>query len=60
MFFVVRVNSVRGRLDQWAEDKILTAEKVLKDTKEQIKALRRQSRQVETLEEQRAIQERLQ
>lgn len=53
-------SSVRERLEQWAEDKILAAEKALKDTKEQIKALRRQSRQVETLEDQHAIQEKLQ
>ena len=52
-------NAARERLEQWAEDKILAAEKSLKDTKEQIKALRRQSRQVETLEEQHDIQERL-
>ena len=38
---------------------MLAAEKSLKDTKEQIKALRRQARQVETLEEQHDIQERL-
>jgi len=36
-----------------------TAEKSLKDTKEQIKVLRRQARQAETLEEQHEIQERL-
>ena len=53
-------NGVRERLEQWAEDKMLAAEKTLKDTKEQIKALRRQSRQAETLEEQHTIQEKLQ
>ena len=52
-------NAARERLDQWAEDKILATEKALKDTKEQIKALRRQARQAETLEEQHDIQERL-
>jgi hypothetical protein len=52
-------NAARERLEQWAEDKMLAAEKALKDTKEQIKALRRQARQAETLEEQHKIQERL-
>ncbi|WP_019022975.1 SNF2-related protein [Thioalkalivibrio sp. ALE23] len=52
-------NAARERLEQWAEDKMLAAEKSLKDTKEQIKALRRQGRQAETLEEQHEIQERL-
>lgn len=52
-------NVARERLEQWAEDKILAAEKALKDTKEQIKALRRQARQAETLEEQHKIQGRL-
>jgi hypothetical protein len=52
-------NVARERLEQWAEDKTLAAEKTLKDTKEQIKALRRQARQAETLEEQHDIQERL-
>ena len=35
-------------------------QKALKDTKEQIKALRRQVRQAETLEEQHGLQEKLQ
>jgi hypothetical protein len=52
-------NAARERLEQWAEDKMMAAEKTLKDTKEQIKALRRQARQAETLEEQHEIQERL-
>lgn len=52
-------NAARERMEQWAEDKILAAEKTLKDTKEQIKALRRQARQAETLEDQHDIQERL-
>lgn len=52
-------SAARERLEQWAEDKILAAEKSLKDTKEQIKALRREARQTETLEDQHDIQERL-
>jgi hypothetical protein len=38
----------------------LSAEKALADTKEQIKALRRQSRQAVTLEQQHQIQQQLQ
>lgn len=53
-------HAARERLEQWAEDKILAAEKALRDTKEQIKALRRQARQAETLGEQHGIQEKLQ
>lgn len=53
-------NTVRERLEQWAEDKVLAAEKALKDTREQIKVLRRQSRQAETLDEQHTLQEKLQ
>lgn len=52
-------NVARERLEQWAEDNIVAAEKSLKDTKEQIKALRRQARQAQTLEEQHEIQEKL-
>ncbi len=39
---------------------VLSAEKALRDTKEQIKGLRREARQAATLEEQHAIQERVQ
>lgn len=53
-------NVARERLEQWAEDKILAAEKALKDTKEQIKALRRDARLAATLEEQHQLQQRLQ
>jgi F0F1-type ATP synthase membrane subunit b/b' len=37
---------------------VLSAEKALKDTKEQIKALRREARQATTLQVQHAIQEK--
>jgi len=50
----------RERLEQWAEDKIFAAEKALKDTKEQIKMLRREARQAATLEEEHSIQTRIQ
>lgn len=46
-------------LERWAEDAILSSEKELKDTKEQIKALNRQARQAPTLEEQRQFQDRI-
>jgi hypothetical protein len=39
---------------------VLSAERALLDTKEQIKALRRQARQAVTLEEQHEIQEKIQ
>jgi predicted nucleic acid-binding Zn-ribbon protein len=51
--------SAREKLERWAEDKVLAAEKALKDTKEQIKALRREARQAATLEDEHAIQTRL-
>ena len=53
-------NQARERLERWAEDSILAAEQAIKDTKEQIKAFRRQSRQAETLSEQKELQEKIQ
>ena len=53
-------HAVREKLEKWADDMVLSAEKALADTKEQIKALRRQARQAVTLEEQHAIQQQLQ
>jgi SNF2-related domain/Helicase conserved C-terminal domain len=53
-------NQAREKLEKWADDMVLSAEKALADTKEQIKALRRQARQAMTLEEQHGIQEKLQ
>ena len=50
----------RDRLEQWAEDKIFAAEKALKDTKEQIKMLRREARQATTLKEEHGFQARIQ
>lgn len=52
--------SAREQLERWAEDKIYAAEKALKDTKEQIKAVRREARAAATLEEEAAIQTKLQ
>lgn len=53
-------NQARDKLEKWADDMVLGAEKALSDTKEQIKALRRQARQALHLEEQRQIQEKIQ
>jgi ERCC4-related helicase len=53
-------NLAREKLEKWADDMVLAAEKALGDTKEQVKALRRETRQVATLEQQHVIQEKLQ
>ncbi|MBZ0186063.1 MAG: hypothetical protein K8F91_07375, partial [Candidatus Obscuribacterales bacterium] len=53
-------HQAREKLEKWADDMVLAAEKALKDTKERIKALRRQSRQAATLEEQHDIQQQIQ
>jgi len=50
----------RDRLEKWAEDLIMAAEKELKDTKARIKALNRQAKLATTTEEQHQIQMRLQ
>jgi exonuclease VII large subunit len=52
-------SEARDRLDKWAEDMVLAAEKSLRDTKEQIKALKREARQATTLQEQKEHQEKL-
>jgi hypothetical protein len=56
----VHFNQAREKLEKWADDMVLSAEKALTDTKEQIKALRRQARQAVTLGEQHEIQQQLQ
>lgn len=53
-------NEAREKLEKWADDMVLSAEKALTDTKDQIKALRRQARQAVTLDEQHQIQEKIQ
>ena len=54
-------SSARASLERGREDDtVLSAEKALLDTKEQIKALRRQVRQAVTLAEQHEIQEKIQ
>ena len=52
-------NEARGQLEKWADDMVLAAEKELRDTKEQIKALNRQARQATTVEEQHQFQEKI-
>lgn len=56
----VHFYAAREKLEKWADDMVLSAEKALADTKEQIKALRRQARQAVTLEDQHTIQQQLQ
>jgi superfamily II DNA/RNA helicase len=53
-------NEAREKLEKWAEDMVLAAEKALKDTKEQIKLLQRQARQAVNLEEQHELQQKIQ
>lgn len=48
----------REKLEKWAEDMVISAEKALRDTKERIKELRRQAKQAVTLEEQHQILEK--
>lgn len=56
----VHFNQAREKLEKWADDMVLSAEKALVDTKEQIKVLRRQARQAVTLDEQHDIQQQVQ
>lgn len=53
-------NQSREKLEQWADEMVLSAEKRLVATKEQIKAQRRLARQAETLEEQHRLQQKIQ
>lgn len=46
----------REKLETWADDMVIAAEKQLHDTKQKIKVLRRQARQAETIDEQHEIQ----
>ena len=56
----VHFNQAREKLEKWADDMVVSAEKALADTKEQIKMLRRQARQAVTLAEQHEIQQQIQ
>ena len=53
-------NEAREKLEKWADDLVLAAEKALKDTKEQIKILQRQARLATHLAEQHDIQQKIQ
>lgn len=50
------MNEERERLEKWADDMILSAEKELKDIKAQLRETNRQARQAATTEEQFALQ----
>lgn len=50
----------REKLERWADDMVLAAEKALHDTKEKIKMLQREARRATTLAEQHRIQEEIQ
>ena len=52
-------NEGRDRLEKWAEDMVFAAEKELKDTKEQIKSLNRQTRLANTMDEQHQLQAKI-
>lgn len=56
----VHFQAAREKLERWAEDLVHSAEKALHDTKEQIKALRREARHAVTVAEQHAVQDRIQ
>ncbi|MDZ7617202.1 MAG: ATP-dependent helicase, partial [Patescibacteria group bacterium] len=49
----------REKLERWADDMVLAAEKSLRNTKEKIKSLEREARQAATLAEQHRIQEEI-
>ncbi|MDO9469616.1 MAG: hypothetical protein Q7J23_02660, partial [Nitrosomonas sp.] len=53
-------NEAREKLEKWADDMILAAEKALKDTREQIKIQQRQARLAPNLDEQHEIQKQIQ
>jgi superfamily II DNA/RNA helicase len=53
-------NEAREKLEKWADDLVLAAEKALKDTKEQIKIFQRQARLAINLNEQHETQQKIQ
>ena len=53
------MNEERERLEQWADDMILSAEKDLKDIKAQLRESNRLARQAPTIEEQIALQSKI-
>ena len=49
----------REKLEKWADDKILAAEQALQDTKAKIRAMKRESRLAESVEQQHALQQQI-
>ncbi len=49
----------RERLDQWAEDQLLSAEQALQDTKARLKDTKRRARAATTVEDQAAVQDEI-
>jgi len=49
----------RDKLEKWADDKVLASEQALTDTKNHIKALKRESRHALSVEEQQASQKKI-
>jgi len=49
----------RDKLEKWADDMVLSAERALKDTKDKIKDAKRRERQAPSLDEQLLIQEEI-
>ncbi len=52
-------NEERDKLEKWADDKLLAAEEVLRNTKARIKQLKRDARKAATLQEQAGIQKEI-
>ena len=50
----------REKLERWADDMVIAAEKALRDTKEKIKVMQREARQAATIADQHRIQEEIQ
>ncbi len=50
----------REKLERWADDMVFAAEKALRDTKEKIKVIQRETRQAATMADQHRIQEEIQ
>ena len=53
-------NEAREKLEKWADDLVLAAERALRDTNEQIKLAQRQARVATTIDEQHEIQQKVQ
>jgi hypothetical protein len=52
-------NEARGQFEKWADDMMVAVEKELRDTKEQIKVLNRQTRHATTMEAQHQLHEKI-